>query len=308
MNSPTKSARLALREEIAFIPSSSKVSLETKIFHGSKNRDTCILLAHPYGPLGGNMDNNVIRALFENFATQGYMTVRFNFRGVGKSSGRTTARGMGEIEDVLSIYKYVRDQVNLAPRRFVVCGYSYGSVAASAAASEIKELAGIISISYPSSVLWALTFFNSKKFTDAFASTSVPKLFLMGNKDNFTGISSHTSFIDGFPEPKESIVMSDVDHFWFGYEDSICGHVNTWMKRSGLTKLPSALSTPSTATIPGTPTKYGSARSPEFPTPTKLKGSLMALAVSIKDDDGDDSPQPLGKSPLSRSEPALSNK
>ncbi|RKO92789.1 Alpha/Beta hydrolase protein, partial [Blyttiomyces helicus] len=68
---------------------------------------------HPYGPLGGNMDNNVVAALFRNFASKGFMVIRFNFRGVGNSTGKTSWRGQGEVDDVLTVVRYARERVNL---------------------------------------------------------------------------------------------------------------------------------------------------------------------------------------------------
>ena len=48
-----------------------------------------VLICHP-GPLnGGNMDNNVVVAVSFALAEQGFVTMRFNFRGVGNSQGNT---------------------------------------------------------------------------------------------------------------------------------------------------------------------------------------------------------------------------
>ena len=51
------------------------------------NGKTCFVLTHPWGILGGDMDNNVPSEIANALTTFGYNTVRFNFRGVGRSSG-----------------------------------------------------------------------------------------------------------------------------------------------------------------------------------------------------------------------------
>ncbi len=46
-----------------------------------------VVLAGPHPLLGGNMRNNVIRALAAGLARRGFGTFRFDYRGVGKSEG-----------------------------------------------------------------------------------------------------------------------------------------------------------------------------------------------------------------------------
>ncbi|KAI8929449.1 Alpha/Beta hydrolase protein [Entophlyctis helioformis] len=227
---------LHLKERDVTVPSTDGVTLKARFFVGdSKRRSTCFVLAHPYGPLGGNYDNNVVEALFANFASMGYSTIRFNFRGVGGSTGRTTFRGIGEIEDVVAVCKYLmsRDIMD-KPSRIVLCGYSYGSVAAGAAACDVPEVAAVISISYPAGVLWALTLGNQRKHLDSLQSTppDVLKLFISGTRDNFTSESSFSQFVATMPEPKAVVVVPDADHFWAGAESTLTGHINQWVAKS----------------------------------------------------------------------------
>ncbi|KAI8996737.1 Alpha/Beta hydrolase protein [Gaertneriomyces semiglobifer] len=224
-------------EERVPIPSTKNASLETRIYSGGARKETCVILAHPYGPLGGNLNNNVVEALFRNFAEKGFMTVRFNFRGVGGSTGHTSLRGKGEQEDVLSVCKYVVDRPSLAPKKILLCGYSYGSIATSAVASKIPELAGIIFISYPSGVLWFLTMFNGNACVQSLRAISpqIPKLFLHGGRDNFTSKVAFTKLVDSLPTVNRTcVVLPDDDHFFVGKESSLIGHVNQWLSKSGI--------------------------------------------------------------------------
>ena len=62
------------------IASGDNVTLETKVKYGDK-KEICFLFAHAYGPLGGSFDHPIICCIYNYYAHQGYMTVKFNFRG-----------------------------------------------------------------------------------------------------------------------------------------------------------------------------------------------------------------------------------
>jgi alpha/beta superfamily hydrolase len=68
---------------------SEKASIEVRLGYNHNANDTgtgtplsapAIVLAHPYGPLGGNMHNNVVIALQKSLMNKGYTTASFNFR------------------------------------------------------------------------------------------------------------------------------------------------------------------------------------------------------------------------------------
>ena len=54
-----------------------------------------IVICHPHPLRGGNMLNNVVVALAEAFAADGFAVLQFNFRGVSSSTGHY-AEGIGE--------------------------------------------------------------------------------------------------------------------------------------------------------------------------------------------------------------------
>ncbi len=59
------------------------------------------VVTHPYGMLGGNMHNNVVKSVCGRLSELGLTSLRFNFRGYGGSTGRPTWRGGGEKADVM---------------------------------------------------------------------------------------------------------------------------------------------------------------------------------------------------------------
>ncbi|KAI8822524.1 Alpha/Beta hydrolase protein [Fimicolochytrium jonesii] len=226
-------------EEMMTVPSTDKVELDGRLFRGDARKHTCVILTHPYGPLGGNFENNVVKALFDNFASQGFMTVRFNFRGTGRSTGRTSFKGQGEQDDILAICRYIREKEHIRPKHIMLCGYSYGAVAAGGVATQIPELSGFIAVSYPIGVLWALTFFGTNKFKTSLAGipSHIPKLYITGGKDGFTSLETFTTFVESLPKENiTSVVVKEANHFWVDgtQENQLVAHINQWLGKTGL--------------------------------------------------------------------------
>ncbi len=85
-----------------------------------------VVICHPHPLYGGTMHNAVVIALAKALKEAGddVGTIRFNFRGVERSSGRYTA-GEGEKLDVIAAVDGLRNQM---PNAAVsVVGYSFGS-------------------------------------------------------------------------------------------------------------------------------------------------------------------------------------
>ena len=65
-----------------------KITLEGGIGHQEGDQAAPgVVICHPHPQFGGSMNNNVVWALFQEFAAQGYVVLAFNFRGVGDSEG-----------------------------------------------------------------------------------------------------------------------------------------------------------------------------------------------------------------------------
>lgn len=59
------------------------------------------------------MNNNVVIALQQYFKSKGYVTICMNFRGCGKSKGRTSWTGMPEREDYMAVVDCALDENEL---------------------------------------------------------------------------------------------------------------------------------------------------------------------------------------------------
>lgn len=82
------------------------------------------LVAHPHPLYGGTMDNKVAQTLARTFLALGYVAVRMNFRGVGKSEG-VHDHGAGETDDMALLLQHMRTQYPDLP--LALGGFSFGT-------------------------------------------------------------------------------------------------------------------------------------------------------------------------------------
>lgn len=86
-----------------------------------------VVIAHPLPTHGGEMRNPLVAAIARACAERGWYALRFNFRGVGASSGAWTG-GRDEAEDVGAAVAHARAVASGLPLGLV--GYSFGALMA----------------------------------------------------------------------------------------------------------------------------------------------------------------------------------
>jgi uncharacterized protein len=92
------------------------------------------VVAHPLPTMGGTMDNKIVTTLVKTFVELGFAALRFNFRGVGESSG-SYDDGNGEVEDVLAIANYALQEFGKLP--LIQSGFSFGGYVQARAAEQL---------------------------------------------------------------------------------------------------------------------------------------------------------------------------
>lgn len=167
-----------------------------------------VVVCHPHPLYGGSMDNNVVSAVCRGVEKQGLASFKFNFRGVGESSGYF-AQGTGECDDAEAAVSLVAEREEINPGKIGICGYSFGSMVAFTVAvknSKVLAVAGISPFVEPFDLLNCYV---------------KPKLFLSGTEDGYVNIENLKKLVNGLPEPKELVICPGVDHFWWGQEEVI---------------------------------------------------------------------------------------
>jgi len=101
------------------------------------------VVCHPHPLLGGTMHNKVAYRLARGLEQKGVVALRFNFRGVGRSTG-SHAGGEGEEEDVRSALTFLEARWPGLP--LWLAGFSFGArvgLAVGAEAPQVEKLLGV---------------------------------------------------------------------------------------------------------------------------------------------------------------------
>ncbi|MBI3096629.1 MAG: dienelactone hydrolase family protein [Planctomycetes bacterium] len=104
-----------------------------------------VILCHPHPVYGGNLLHTVILRMTEAAHRAAWGTLRFNFRGVGRSTG-VHGGGIGEQNDVRGAMAFVRSR---GVERLALAGYSFGASVGLVVALRDPSLAGFIALGRP---------------------------------------------------------------------------------------------------------------------------------------------------------------
>ncbi len=108
-----------------------------------------VVVTHPHPLYGGDMYNDVVELVNNVYGECGYTTLRFNFRGVGGSSG-IHDNGIGEREDVLGALDFLRVS-GMSTLHLV--GYSFGAWVNAHLSNLPTEVKTMVAVSPPVSFL-----------------------------------------------------------------------------------------------------------------------------------------------------------
>ena len=93
------------------------------------------VVAHPLPTLGGTMEHKIVTTLAKTFAELGCVALRFNFRGVGESSG-SYDEGNGEVDDALAVARHALQEFGTLP--LILSGFSFGAYVQARAAQQLS--------------------------------------------------------------------------------------------------------------------------------------------------------------------------
>ncbi len=124
--------------------------LEGRFSPGPRPRAPVAMILHPHPQAGGTMNERITQALFKTFQRRGFATLRFNFRGVGRSEG-TFDQGVGELSDAASALDWVQS-IHPEAEQTWVAGASFGAWIGMQLLMRRPEVRGFISIAPPASM------------------------------------------------------------------------------------------------------------------------------------------------------------
>lgn len=125
--------------------------LEGRYSPGKSPTAPIALILHPHPQHGGTMNNKVVYNMYQQFAERDFATMRFNFRGIGKSQG-SYDRGEGELADAASALDWLQS-FNPNCRSVWVAGFSFGSWIGMQLLMRRPEIDTFISVAPPANLL-----------------------------------------------------------------------------------------------------------------------------------------------------------
>jgi hypothetical protein len=145
------------------------------------------LILHPHPQHGGTMHNKVVFRAARALQTAGYETLRFNFRGVGHSTG-TFDNGAGEAEDARLALDYLLSKQTQA-REVIVAGFSFGSAIGLRVGCADVRVTKLIAIGAP-----------VRMYERAFLlACNKPKLFIHGTADDIAPLAPIEELVNSLP-------------------------------------------------------------------------------------------------------------
>jgi uncharacterized protein len=177
-----------------------------------------LVVCHPHPLYGGDMDNPVVVRTVEVARESGLSTLRFNFRGAGRSSG-THAQGIGEVADVLAALATLRSRVP-AGRPLGLAGYSFGAAVASRTADPNGPLAALGLIAPPLAMFdWSALDAGDRDL-----------LLVSGTRDPYCPQPELAALAERL-RGAELVTIDGADHFFFGKLFPLGEAVRRWVSR-----------------------------------------------------------------------------
>ena len=124
--------------------------IEARYHHARGGTAPMAVVLHPHPLHGGTMNNKVVYTLYQTFVRRGFSTLRFNFRGVGRSQG-SFDRGEGELADAAAALDWLQGY-NPNAASCWVAGYSFGAWIGMQLLMRRPEVEGFISIAPPANL------------------------------------------------------------------------------------------------------------------------------------------------------------
>jgi alpha/beta superfamily hydrolase len=206
-------------EDVTF--STGPYALQGELAYASDRAHTLAVIAGPHPLLGGNLHNNVVRALGDGLAERGMATLRFNYRGVGRSLGPridflahlSQFWATSHVPDESDLWRDVQAAVDFLNRSagsdkpLILIGYSFGCSLLPQVRIESEPAAYIL-------IAPTVT----KHDYEAYLQLPSPVLVIASEDDFVTSRQQLDSWFERLPRGKLLVRMPMDNHFFRGHE------------------------------------------------------------------------------------------
>ena len=198
--------------------------IEAKYSHSNNDNSPIVLILHPDPQRGGSMHTKIIFKLYKIFIDNGFSTIRFNFRGVGKSEG-VHDDGEGELSDAACVLDWLQ-QYNTNSKICWVAGFSFGGWVAMQLLMRRPEINSFVCVSPPA---------NIRDFS-FLAPCPSSGMIVHGDKDNIASFDSTKILAEKLQKQKKVEIkfksIKGADHFYENYSEDFSNIVDGYIKNS----------------------------------------------------------------------------
>ena len=179
------------------------------------------LVCHPHPLGGGTMHNKVVFRTAAGLLDAGLITLRFNFRGVGSSTGEHEEI-KGAKEDVRDALEYL--SANFPGIEITLAGFSFGSRAGMEVGINDDRVVRLISVGTP---------VDKYEDYDFLVNVRKPILFIHGDHDEFGAIDNVRRLVEKVAKntDAELVVIENSGHFFDDHLDKLRETVCDWTTR-----------------------------------------------------------------------------
>jgi alpha/beta superfamily hydrolase len=176
------------------------------------------LICHPHPLGGGTMHNKVVFRAAAGLLDAGLLTLRFNFRGVGSSTGVHSELAGGK-EDVRTALNYLAAEY--PDEDLTLAGFSFGSRVGTEIGMNYDRVRRLISIGTPVDKYGDYDFLTSLR---------KPILFVHGDHDEFGKVENVRRLFDKVAAntDAELVVLPNCGHFFDDHLNELREAVRDW--------------------------------------------------------------------------------
>jgi alpha/beta superfamily hydrolase len=169
------------------------------------------VMCHPHPLHGGTMHTKAVYRAAQGLNEAGLVTLRFNFRGVGTSTG-SHDQGVGEQDDLRAALDWLQEEHPHLP--LIVGGFSFGSMVALTVGADDQRVAGLLGLGLPVSL-------EERYDYDFLADADKPVLVVQGENDEFGSGDAVAEALQGLGDHITLVRVPETDHYFFGRLDEL---------------------------------------------------------------------------------------
>ena len=178
------------------------------------------VVCHPHPLYGGTMHTKAVYRAAQALNDAGLVALRFNFRGVGASTG-SYEEGVGEQDDAWAALDWLEEAYPSLP--IIAGGFSFGSMVGLSVGAEDERVVGLLGLGLPVE--------RGEQYDYAFLATAgKPVLVVQGENDEFGSGERVATVISGLGSHVTLVRVPGADHYFTDRLDELRAAVHGYFE------------------------------------------------------------------------------